>query len=121
MRDLARALATLDVLVGFAEVAARGRYARPRVYAAGAPISIREGRHPVVEKMTNEPFVPNDCDLGADESQIVILTGPNMGGKSTYLRQNALIVLMAQIGCFVPAAEAHMGVVDRIFHQGGSL
>jgi len=120
VRDLARALATLDVLVGFAEVAARGKYARPQVSEAGFPVSIREGRHPVVERMSTEPFVPNDCDLGADESQIVILTGPNMGGKSTYLRQNALIVLMAQIGCFVPATEARVGVVDRIFTRVGA-
>ena len=120
VRDLAGALATLDVLVGFAEVAARGKFARPQVSAAGAPISIREGRHPVVEKMSSEPFVPNDCDLGADESQIVILTGPNMGGKSTYLRQTALIVLMAQVGCFVPATETRLGVTDRIFTRVGA-
>jgi DNA mismatch repair protein MutS len=120
VRDLARALATLDVLVGFAEVAARSRFTRPRVTAPGAPISIREGRHPVVEKMSSEPFVPNDSDLDTNEAQIVILTGPNMGGKSTYLRQTALIVLMAQVGCFVPAEEARLGIVDRIFTRVGA-
>ncbi len=120
VRQLSHAIATLDVLVGFAEVAARGRYRRPQVGAAGDPIVLREGRHPVVEKMSREAFVPNDCDLDSQEAQIVILTGPNMGGKSTYLRQNALIVLMAQIGCFVPAGEARLGAVDRIFTRVGA-
>src|SRR5258708_23134466 len=82
---------------------------------AGAPISIREGRHPVVEQASRDAFVPNDAELDAETAQIVLLTGPNMGGKSTYLRQVALIVLMAQAGSLVPAEEASVGVVDRIF------
>jgi DNA mismatch repair protein MutS len=117
---LARALGELDALAGLADVAVRQRYVRPRVTAAGEPIRIREGRHPVVEKSSEEPFVPNDADLDADEAQIVLLTGPNMGGKSTYLRQVALIVLMAQAGSFVPAEEATLGTVDRIFTRVGA-
>ena len=117
---LGRAMATLDVLVGFAESAAKGRYVRPRVTAAGGPIAIREGRHPVVEQASADSFVPNDSDLDSERSQIVLLTGPNMGGKSTYLRQVALIVLMAQAGSFVPAESAEIGSVDRIFTRVGA-
>jgi DNA mismatch repair protein MutS len=114
------ALAQLDVLAGFAELAARNRYVRPKIAAMGAPIIVREGRHPVVESTTSEPFVPNDVELDAEAAQVVLLTGPNMGGKSTYLRQVALVVLMAQAGSFVPAAEASLGVVDRIFTRVGA-
>src|SRR5258708_34359393 len=87
---------------------------------AGAPISIREGRHPVVEQASRDAFVPNDAELDAETAQIVLLTGPNMGGKSTYLRQVALIVLMAQAGSLGPAEEASIGVVDRIFTRVGA-
>ncbi len=117
---LARALATLDVLADFAEAAARYRYARPEVGPAGGPIVIREGRHPVVERQGGEEFVPNDAELGPEAGEIVVLTGPNMGGKSTYLRQVALIVLMAQAGSFVPAESARLGAVDRIFTRVGA-
>jgi DNA mismatch repair protein MutS len=117
---LAAALGTLDVLASFAEVAARQRYVRPRVEAAGEPIVLREGRHPVVELASRDSFVPNDCELCADRSQVVLLTGPNMGGKSTYLRQVALIVLLAQAGSFVPADQASIGAVDRIFTRVGA-
>ncbi|MEO8505976.1 MAG: DNA mismatch repair protein MutS, partial [Acidobacteriota bacterium] len=120
---LGRALATADVLASFAAVAVRLRYVAPRVTAAGGPIVIREGRHPVVELVVpegREGFVPNDAELDADEKQIVVLTGPNMGGKSTYLRQVALIVLMAQAGSFVPAESAEIGAVDRIFTRVGA-
>ncbi len=117
---LARALATLDVLADFAEVAARYRYARPEVGPAGGPIAIREGRHPVVERLGAEEFVPNDAELGPEAGEIVVLTGPNMGGKSTYLRQVALTVLMAQAGSFVPAESAGLGAVDRIFTRVGA-
>ncbi len=120
IRELARSLAKLDVLLALSEVAARERYVRPAILAPGGPIEIRDGRHPVVEKMSPEPFVPNDSDLDGEEAQIVILTGPNMGGKSTYLRQTALIVLMAQIGSFVPASRARIGIVDRIFTRVGA-
>jgi DNA mismatch repair protein MutS len=116
----AAAVGTLDALAGFAEVAARNRYVEPRMAAAGAPIVVRDGRHPVVEATRREAFVPNDVELDSERSQIVLLTGPNMGGKSTYLRQVALIVLLAQAGSFVPAAEASIGVVDRIFTRVGA-
>lgn len=117
---LASAVGALDSLAAFAEVAARHRYVRPEMLPAGAPITIREGRHPVVEQACRDPFVPNDAELDSDGAQIVVLTGPNMGGKSTYLRQVALIVLMAQAGSFVPADAASIGVVDRIFTRVGA-
>ncbi|MEA2600198.1 MAG: mismatch repair protein MutS [Acidobacteriota bacterium] len=117
---LAEAVGALDALAAFAEVAARQRYVRPKMGEAGAPIVIREGRHPVVEQASRDVFVPNDSELDAEGAQIVLLTGPNMGGKSTYLRQVALIVLMAQAGSFVPADEAVIGVVDRIFTRVGA-
>jgi DNA mismatch repair protein MutS len=120
LTTLARALGELDALAAFAEVAVKARYVRPTVTAAGEPIHIREGRHPVVEATGSEPFVPNDVELDGDTAQIVLLTGPNMGGKSTYLRQVALIVLMAQAGSFVPAASAQLGAVDRIFTRVGA-
>jgi DNA mismatch repair protein MutS len=120
VRALAAALAELDVLATFAEIAVRQRYVRPEIAPAGEPIRIEEGRHPVVERQRGVEFIPNDTDLSADEAQIVLLTGPNMGGKSTYLRQAALIVLMAQAGSFVPARSASLGVVDRIFTRVGA-
>jgi DNA mismatch repair protein MutS len=117
---LAEAIGALDALASFAEVAARQRYVRPKMGLAGAPVIIREGRHPVVEQASRDAFVPNDAELDGETSQIVLLTGPNMGGKSTYLRQVALIVLMAQAGSFVPADEAVIGVCDRIFTRVGA-
>jgi DNA mismatch repair protein MutS len=117
---LAEAVGALDALASFAEVAARGRYVRPKMGLPGAPVIIREGRHPVVEQASRDAFVPNDAELDGETSQIVLLTGPNMGGKSTYLRQVALIVLMAQAGSFVPADEAVIGVCDRIFTRVGA-
>ncbi len=120
LRALSTALATVDVLVSFAEQAARRNYCRPVVRPMGEPIVVRDGRHPVVEATSSEPFVPNDVELDGETAQIVVLTGPNMGGKSTYLRQVALIVLMAQAGSFVPAASAELGVVDRVFTRVGA-
>ncbi len=120
LRELAAALAAADVFLAFAEQAARKGYCRPRVGERGGPIDIREGRHPVVEATAAEPFVPNDLELDGDAAQIVVLTGPNMGGKSTYLRQVALIVLLAQAGSFVPAESAEIGAVDRIFTRVGA-
>ena len=120
LHALAAALGTLDALAAFAEAAARHRYTRPRMLPAGEPISIREGRHPVVEQASRDAFVPNDTEIDSESSQIVLLTGPNMGGKSTYLRQVALIVLMAQAGSLVPADAASIGVVDRIFTRVGA-
>jgi DNA mismatch repair protein MutS len=115
----ARALARLDVVSALAQVAVHGRYVRPQLSSSGE-LDIVAGRHPVVERtMRREPFVPNDTHLSADE-QLLIITGPNMSGKSTYIRQVALIVLMAQIGSFVPADEASTGLVDRIFTRIGA-
>ncbi len=115
----AAALATLDALLSLAEAAVRYGYVRP-VLDAGERLVLRDARHPVVERfLPSGAFVPNDTDLSTDENQLVILTGPNMAGKSTYLRQVAVAVLMAQIGSFVPAAEAHVGLVDRIFTRVG--
>ncbi|HEY3297770.1 MAG TPA: DNA mismatch repair protein MutS, partial [Armatimonadota bacterium] len=116
----ARSVAEIDVFVSLAEVAAANRYVRP-VIDDGSEVTIKNGRHPVVECLqTNELFVPNDSRLDCDENQLLIITGPNMAGKSTYLRQVALIVLMAQIGSFVPAEAAHIGIVDRIFTRVGA-
>ena len=112
--------ARADVLSCFAEIAARNRYRRPEI-ADDDRLDIRAGRHPVVElTLTEERFVPNDAHLDCSENQLLIITGPNMAGKSTYLRQVALIVLMAQIGSFVPAEEARIGLVDRIFSRVGA-
>jgi len=116
----AGAAATLDVLSALAEVAASNDYTRPQV-ARGDTILITAGRHPIVERLAAVGgFVPNDAELACDGTQIAIVTGPNMAGKSTYLRQTALIVLMAQMGSFVPAREADIGTVDRIFTRVGA-
>ena len=119
IQDSARALANLDVLAGLAETAAMHDYTKPHVHD-GDELVIIEGRHPVVERHTGHPFVPNDVTLDASTHQVIILTGPNMGGKSTYLRQVALIVLLAQIGSFVPADRAKVAVTDRIFARVGA-
>ncbi|MGZ3666415.1 MAG: DNA mismatch repair protein MutS [Ktedonobacterales bacterium] len=116
----ARALAELDVILSLAEVATRNNYCRPAL-DDGDTIHIVAGRHPVVEASQRDtPFVPNDAQLATSDAQILLLTGPNMAGKSTYLRQVALITLMAQIGSFVPAEAAHIGLVDRIFTRIGA-
>ena len=113
-------LSELDALCSFAEAAVRGNYVCPEV-TLGDVIDIRDGRHPVVEKTQGEAlFVPNDTVLGTKDNLTAIITGPNMAGKSTYMRQTALIVLMAQIGSFVPAASASIGIVDRIFTRIGA-
>jgi len=119
LRRLALVLAEVDVVAGWADLAVRHAYSRPTLLAAGAGVHIEEGRHPVVERSLRERFVPNDTELDPEEL-IVVLTGPNMGGKSTYLRQTALIVLLAQAGCFVPARKAEIGIVDRIFSRVGA-
>ncbi len=117
----AELIAEIDVLAGLAEVARRNRYVKP-VVDDSTRISIRDGRHPVVEQLLppDEPFIENDTELDNQHTQIIILTGPNMSGKSTYLRQVGLICLLAQIGSFVPASEAHIGVLDRIFTRVGA-
>jgi DNA mismatch repair protein MutS len=117
---MAQKVATLDVLLSFSEVALAHRYIKPDVTKSGA-IEILDGRHPVVERhLVGDRFVPNDTLLNLDDHRILVLTGPNMAGKSTYLRQVGLIVLMAQIGSFVPAKEARIGMVDRIFTRVGA-
>ena len=116
----AAAVAEVDALVSFAAVAVRNHYCRPTVDESGAT-EIHDGRHPVVEQMLKDSlFVPNDTFMGEKEDRVAIITGPNMAGKSTYMRQVALIVLMAQMGSFVPAASARIGVVDRIFTRIGA-
>ena len=115
----AAAVAQIDVLACFAEVSARQQYCRPEVNMGGE-IRIEAGRHPVVEDLSDVPFVPNDTLLNNQDDRIAMITGPNMAGKSTYMRQTALIVLMAQIGCFVPAAKATIGVVDSIYTRVGA-
>jgi DNA mismatch repair protein MutS len=120
LQKIAADVAQLDVLAGLAELASRRAYTRP-VVTAGDVIKIKEGRHPVIEVTNEEAFIPNDTFIDREGDQILIITGPNMGGKSTYLRQVALIVLLAQIGSFVPAAEAAIGAVDRIFTRIGAM
>jgi len=116
----AEAAARADVLLGFADLAAASGYSRPRVHE-GRDLVIENGRHPVVERILGRhAFVPNDCRLSPDGCQVAIVTGPNMAGKSTYIRQVALIVLLAQAGSFVPADRAEIGVVDRIFTRIGA-
>jgi DNA mismatch repair protein MutS len=117
--DSARALAALDVLAGLAETATLCNYTKPHVHD-GDEISAVDLRHPVVERLAAGSFVPNDVELNGTTQQLVILTGPNMGGKSTYLRQVALMCVMAQAGSFVPAREAKVGLVDRIFARVGA-
>ncbi|MBU2634725.1 MAG: DNA mismatch repair protein MutS, partial [Nanoarchaeota archaeon] len=117
---VANTLANIDVLSSLAEVATRHSYIRPELTTDNV-ITIKEGRHPVVERSLVEgSFVPNDAYLSNDDAQLIVLTGPNMSGKSTYLRQVALIVLLAQIGSFVPASSATIGLVDRIFTRIGA-
>ncbi len=118
-QQISSAIALLDVLLSFANVAKANRYCRPEILEEGA-LEITDGRHPVVEAISKERFVPNDCMLDAGENRTMIITGPNMAGKSTYLRQVALIVLMAQIGCFVPAKSAKIPLCDRIFTRIGA-
>ena len=116
----AKAVAALDVFASLALVAERNNYVRPKVSENGI-IDIKNGRHPVVERVIeNDMFIANDTFLDNHKKRISIITGPNMAGKSTYMRQTALIVLMAQIGCFVPAQKASIGIVDRIFTRVGA-
>jgi len=112
-------VAILDALLSLAESAVQNQYVRPQV-DEGENIEIREGRHPVVERLTSEKFIPNDVYLDKTDRKVLIITGPNMAGKSTYLRQTALIVIMAQLGGFVPAREARIGIVDRVFTRVGA-
>ncbi|MBI4887254.1 MAG: DNA mismatch repair protein MutS, partial [Acidobacteria bacterium] len=119
IQDTARALAALDVLAALAETAAVANFTKPHVHDGDEFLAV-DARHPVVERHASGAFVPNDIDLNGTARQLVILTGPNMGGKSTYLRQVALIPLLAQTGSFVPARDAKVPIVDRIFARVGA-
>ena len=114
---LSQVLSLIDVLNGFAVVSKSGNYVRPQLSNEHI-IKIVDGRHPVIEKITDKPFVSNSIEL--KDKHMLVITGPNMGGKSTYMRQTALITIMARIGCFVPANEAHIGNIDRIFTRIGA-
>ncbi len=123
IRQTASAIAELDVAAALAQVAAENRYGRPRFADDGGELRIAAGRHPVIERISDEGagrFIPNDLYLDSDAHLIALITGPNMGGKSTYLRQTALIVLLAQAGSFVPAESAVLPIVDRIFTRIGA-
>ncbi|MDR2728080.1 MAG: DNA mismatch repair protein MutS, partial [Chitinispirillales bacterium] len=120
IQKAALAISTLDIFVSLGRAASKNSYCRPKI-DDGSDMVIRDGRHPVVEQMCGgEQFVPNDAEFTSGESQIMLITGPNMAGKSTYLRQNALIAIMAQIGSFVPAASAQIGIVDKFFTRIGA-
>lgn len=120
LQKISHAVALLDCLVSFANLAKQYKYCRPKIVSRGGELKISEGRHPVVEALSREHFVPNDTLLDGGENRTMIITGPNMAGKSTYMRQTALIVLMAHIGCFVPAKTATIPLMDRIFTRVGA-
>src|SRR5690606_26049970 len=117
LRETARSLAQLDVLASYAQLAADRNYCRPQINKQG--LMIKQGRHPVIESLQSDPYIPNDLIMG-EQTCFHLLTGPNMSGKSSYLRQNALIVLLAQIGCYVPVKEMSWPVMDRIFTRVGA-
>jgi DNA mismatch repair protein MutS len=120
LQATAAAIARIDALAGLAETSRTFRYVRPKL-TTGGMIKITDGRHPVLDQtMAAGRFVPNDTQVDTDKHRLVILTGPNMAGKSTYIRQVALLVLLAQTGSFIPAAEAEIGIVDRIFTRVGA-
>jgi len=114
----AQSLASLDVFAALSEIAKELNYSRPKVDNSNA-FSIVGGRHPVVEQVTEDSFIPNDCDMSQSQ-KLWLITGPNMAGKSTFLRQNALLTILAQTGCFVPADSAHIGIVDQVFSRVGA-
>ncbi|MBQ1984931.1 MAG: DNA mismatch repair protein MutS, partial [Clostridia bacterium] len=121
IQETAKAIAQLDVLASFATVSIRNDYTRPTITMNGR-IFLKDSRHPVVESLLggSQPFVPNDLDMDPKNNRVSIITGPNMAGKSTYMRQVAVIVIMAQIGCFVPASAAEIGIVDGIYTRVGA-
>ncbi len=116
----ATAIARLDVLVSFAEVSKENKYVRPAITESDKPLIIKDGRHPVVEKISKDKFIPNDVLLDSGDNRTMIITGPNMAGKSTYMRQVAVITIMAHLGCFVPAKEAAIPLTDRVFTRVGA-
>ena len=120
LKKAADTLAVLDALTALAQTAKKNNYVRPEIVAAGKPMDITGGRHPVVERVSEEQFVPNDCYMDSADNRTLIITGPNMAGKSTYMRQVALIVLMAHIGSFVPAKSAMIPITDKIFTRIGA-
>ncbi|MBQ3115620.1 MAG: DNA mismatch repair protein MutS [Clostridia bacterium] len=120
LKETADAIACLDVILSLATVARENSYSRPDIVSGGETLDIVEGRHPVIEAISKQHFVPNDCLLDSDENRTMILTGPNMAGKSTYMRQTALITLMAHVGSFVPAKEAKIPLTDKIFTRIGA-
>ena len=113
-------VACLDVLTSLATVAKKYNYSRPEILDSDKPMNVVSGRHPVVEAISNDKFISNDALLDSDENRVLIITGPNMAGKSTYMRQNALIAIMAQIGSFVPAKSAEIPIIDRVFTRIGA-
>lgn len=120
IQKTAQNIAVLDVLCSLTRVSYENNYTKPKILTTGE-IRIKDGRHPVVEKsLSDDMFVPNDTDLDTKDAHLMVITGPNMAGKSTYMRQVALIVIMAQIGCFVPASQAEIGIVDRVFTRVGA-
>lgn len=120
IQGTSRSLATLDVLISLAETAINNNYVRPEITETTV-IKIKDGRHPVAEQILDTQFIPNDTFIDCENNRLVILTGPNMAGKSTYMRQIALITIMAQLGSFVPATETSIGIVDRIFTRVGAF
>jgi len=119
LQTVAKSIAYLDVISSLAEIALERKYCRPEIEESDA-ITISEGRHPVVELISGKSFIPNDLEMRPEDKQVLIITGPNMGGKSTYIRQAAIITIMAQAGSFVPASKASIGIVDRVFTRVGS-
>jgi len=119
LQKLAETLAQTDCLTSLAYLAKRRNYTRPKI-TSGTELLITEGKHPVLAEILGHDFVPNDVDLGDEHGDVMIITGPNMSGKSTYIRQSALLVLMAQAGSFIPAKDAQIGLVDRIFTRVGA-
>lgn len=120
LKCISSAIALLDVLVSFAEIAKTNRYTRPQITDSNKPLIIKEGRHPVVEVISKDRFIPNDTLLDEGENRTMILTGPNMAGKSTYMRQTAIIAIMAHLGSFVPAKSAQIPIIDRVFTRVGA-
>lgn len=120
LKELSQSVALLDCLVSFATISKERNYCKPQIVGMGGALKIFEGRHPVVEALSKERFVPNDTEIDGKDTSVMIITGPNMAGKSTYMRQTALIVLMAHLGCFVPAKSAQIPIIDRIFTRVGA-
>ena len=119
-KTIAAAIALLDLTVSYAEVSKTNRYVRPEIVESGKPLIIKDGRHPVVEVISKERFIPNDTLLDEGENRTMIITGPNMAGKSTFMRQTAIISIMAHLGCFVPAKSAQIPLIDRVFTRVGA-